>query len=46
MRWPMVVLAGLCVVIGLAAPLWPLVLQPAVAIVTCRSRVPSPFGEG
>jgi hydrogenase-4 component B len=32
MRWPMVVLAGLCVVIGLAAPLWPLVLQPAMAI--------------
>ena len=33
MRWPMVVLAGLCVLIGLAAPLWPLVLQPAVAAV-------------
>ena len=33
MWWPMVVLAGLCVLIGLAAPLWPLVLQPAVAIV-------------
>jgi hydrogenase-4 component B len=33
MRWPMVLLAGLCVLIGLAAPLWPRVLQPAVAIV-------------
>ena len=33
MRWPMVVLAGLCVLIGLAAPLWPLVLQPAVAVI-------------
>ena len=33
MRWPMVVLAGLCVLIGLAAPLWPQVLQPAVAVV-------------
>jgi NADH:ubiquinone oxidoreductase subunit 5 (subunit L)/multisubunit Na+/H+ antiporter MnhA subunit len=32
MRWPMVVLAGLCVWIGLAAPLWPLALRPAVAI--------------
>ena len=34
MRWPMVVLAGLCVLIGLAAPLWPLVLQPAVAVIS------------
>ena len=33
MRWPMVVLAGLCVLIGLAAPLWPRLLQPAVALV-------------
>jgi formate hydrogenlyase subunit 3/multisubunit Na+/H+ antiporter MnhD subunit len=33
MRWPMVVLAALCVLIGLAAPVWPLLLQPAVAIV-------------
>jgi hydrogenase-4 component B len=33
MRWPMIVLAGLCVLIGLSAPLWPLVLQPAVAVV-------------
>jgi NADH:ubiquinone oxidoreductase subunit 5 (subunit L)/multisubunit Na+/H+ antiporter MnhA subunit len=33
MRWPMVVLAGLCLLIGLAAPLWPRVLQPAVTIV-------------
>ena len=32
MRWPMMALAGLCVLIGLAAPLWPLALQPAVAI--------------
>ena len=38
MRWPMVVLAGLCVLIGLAAPLWPLVLQPAVAIVLPREH--------
>ena len=38
MRWPMVVLAGLCVLIGLAAPLWPLVLQPAVAVV-CAGKV-------
>ena len=34
MRWPMVVLAGLCVLVGLAAPLWPLALQPAVAVMT------------
>ena len=33
MRWPMLVLAGLCMLIGLAAPLWSLALQPAVAIV-------------
>jgi hydrogenase-4 component B len=33
MRWPMMVLAGLCVLIGLSAPLWPLALQPAVAVV-------------
>ena len=26
----MIVLAGLCVAIGLTAPLWPLVLRPAV----------------
>jgi NADH:ubiquinone oxidoreductase subunit 5 (subunit L)/multisubunit Na+/H+ antiporter MnhA subunit len=31
MRWPMMVLAGLCVSIGLAAPLCPQMLQPAVA---------------
>lgn len=31
MRYPMIVLAGLCVLIGLAAPLWPLALRPAVA---------------
>jgi NADH:ubiquinone oxidoreductase subunit 5 (subunit L)/multisubunit Na+/H+ antiporter MnhA subunit len=29
--WPMVILAALCVSIGLAAPLWPRVLSPAVA---------------
>jgi NADH:ubiquinone oxidoreductase subunit 5 (subunit L)/multisubunit Na+/H+ antiporter MnhA subunit len=33
MRWPMALLAGLCVVIGLAAPLWPMLLQPAVSVV-------------
>ncbi len=33
MRWPMIVLAGLCILIGLSAPLWPLILQPAVAVV-------------
>ena len=33
MRWPMMVLAGLCVLIGLAAPLWPTILQPAVATI-------------
>ena len=33
MRWPMVVLAGLCMSIGLAAPLWPRALRPAVAVV-------------
>ncbi len=33
MRWPMIVLAGLCVLIGLTAPLWPVVLQPAVAAI-------------
>ena len=33
MRWPMVVLAGLCVSIGLAAPLCPQTLQPAVVVV-------------
>jgi NADH:ubiquinone oxidoreductase subunit 5 (subunit L)/multisubunit Na+/H+ antiporter MnhA subunit len=33
MRWPMIVLAGLCIVIGLTAPLWPHVLQPAVAVI-------------
>jgi formate hydrogenlyase subunit 3/multisubunit Na+/H+ antiporter MnhD subunit len=31
MRWPMIVLAGLCVTIGLTAPLWPWALRPAVA---------------
>ncbi len=38
MRWPMVVLAGLCVLIGLAAPLWPRVLQPAVDVIVGESR--------
>jgi hydrogenase-4 component B len=33
MRWPMIVLAGLCVLVGLTAPVWPVVLQPAVAVV-------------
>ncbi len=32
MRWPMMILAALCVVIGLAAPLCPLVLRPAVLV--------------
>ena len=41
MRWPMIVLAGLCVLIGLAAPLWPLVLQPAMVVV-----VPESLKEG
>jgi hydrogenase-4 component B len=31
MRGPMVTLAVLCVLIGLAAPVWPIVLRPAVA---------------
>ncbi len=35
MRWPMIALAALCVLIGLAAPLWPRVLQPAVNVVVC-----------
>ncbi|NLE38353.1 MAG: hypothetical protein GX621_10050 [Pirellulaceae bacterium] len=33
MRWPMIVLAGLCVLIGLTAPLWLSVLEPAVAAI-------------
>jgi hydrogenase-4 component B len=33
MRWPLMVLAGLCLLIGLAAPLWPQILQPAVTSV-------------
>ena len=33
MRWPMIALAGLCVFIGLSAPLWPRVLAPAVAVI-------------
>ncbi len=38
MRWPMIVLASLCVAIGLSAPFWPTALQPAVAdIVHSRS---------
>jgi hydrogenase-4 component B len=47
MRWPMVVLAGLCVLIGLSAPLWPLVLQSAVAIIVPeQSRLSRPtFGR-
>ncbi len=30
MRWPMLALASLCLVIGLTAPVWPLVMRPAV----------------
>jgi NADH:ubiquinone oxidoreductase subunit 5 (subunit L)/multisubunit Na+/H+ antiporter MnhA subunit len=30
MRWPMIVLAVCCVLIGLSAPMWPSVLEPAV----------------
>ena len=41
MRWPMIVLAGLCVLIGLAAPLWPQVLQSAVVVI-----VPESLKEG
>ena len=37
MRWPMIVLAGLCILIGLAAPLWPWLLRPAVAVVVPES---------
>jgi formate hydrogenlyase subunit 3/multisubunit Na+/H+ antiporter MnhD subunit len=33
MRWPMMILAGLCVLIGLSAPLWPWVLSAAVAVI-------------
>jgi NADH:ubiquinone oxidoreductase subunit 5 (subunit L)/multisubunit Na+/H+ antiporter MnhA subunit len=33
MRWPMIVLAALCVLIGLTAPMWPILLQPAVATI-------------
>jgi formate hydrogenlyase subunit 3/multisubunit Na+/H+ antiporter MnhD subunit len=44
MRWPMVVLASLCVLIGLAAPLWPQVLQPAVAVIT-RQKSPLSLRE-
>jgi hydrogenase-4 component B len=33
MRWPMIVLAGLCVAIGLMAPVWPMLLQSAVETV-------------
>lgn len=32
MRWPMVLLAGVCLLIGLAAPFCPRVLAPAVAV--------------
>jgi hydrogenase-4 component B len=40
MRWPMIALASLCVLIGLAAPLCPLGLQPAVAVIV-KSHVPA-----
>jgi NADH:ubiquinone oxidoreductase subunit 5 (subunit L)/multisubunit Na+/H+ antiporter MnhA subunit len=33
MRWPMMILAGCCVLIGLTAPLWPPILAPVVATV-------------
>jgi hydrogenase-4 component B len=33
MRWPMIALAGLCIAIGLTAPLWPTILRPAVQVV-------------
>lgn len=39
MRWPMIVLAALCVVIGLTAPWWPMILRPAVQILV-RMRTP------
>jgi hydrogenase-4 component B len=39
MRWSMIALAGLCVAIGLTAPLWPWVLQPAVAVCLQHSSV-------
>ncbi len=38
MRWPMIVLASLCILIGLAAPLWPQVFQPAAAVVLSDQR--------
>ncbi len=37
MRWPMVVLACLCASAALAAPLWPRLLWPAVAVVLSKS---------
>lgn len=39
MRGPMIVLASLCVLIGLSSPAWPRVLQGAVAVV-CGAGVP------
>ncbi len=38
MRWPMLALAGLCVLVGLSAPLWSVVLQPAVATLVPNDR--------
>ncbi|MEN6559111.1 MAG: proton-conducting transporter membrane subunit, partial [Thermoguttaceae bacterium] len=38
MRWPMAVLAALCFVIALAAPIWPTALRPAVATVASGAR--------
>jgi formate hydrogenlyase subunit 3/multisubunit Na+/H+ antiporter MnhD subunit len=34
MRWPMIGLAGLCIAVGLTAPLGPLMLRPAVAMLS------------
>jgi NADH:ubiquinone oxidoreductase subunit 5 (subunit L)/multisubunit Na+/H+ antiporter MnhA subunit len=41
MQWPMVMLAALCVAIGLTAPLWPSVLAPAVAAIVPGAQVAS-----
>ncbi len=37
MRWPMVLLAGFCLAMGLAAPLMPLLAAPAVQVVAGNS---------
>ncbi|MEN6452190.1 MAG: proton-conducting transporter membrane subunit [Thermoguttaceae bacterium] len=47
MQWPMVTLAGLCLLVGLSAPLWPFILQPAVAAIIPESmRHASAAGAG